>query len=694
MNDFITKVTTDRLLLTAIVFIFVFFIYACFCLLDNRKSEFKAQIVAIAPTTLTSIGIFFTFLGISIVLFNYDDSVESRVPTEDLVEGARLAFVSSVIGLALTVLFRFFVAAHRGQKSKREGKPAELGIQDLYDQLHVLNYNTLSVRDALVGEGEASLSTQFGKLRIDFKDYATNVRKDGTQELVKALEEVIREFNVKITEQFGDNFKQLNEAVAKLLIWQQEYKTHVETLTKAFTEVQSGIENVEKSVAKIPVHMFSVETAFNSTEERVKQLYEGIGSLDELRNSAKDLIPEIQNSIDMLSKGIRNSIDTQVKALEQQIVEIQNLSTNNTNKVDELTTIFTDTIKESVNELKDTAKETTPAVKNVIDELAKSIGKSVETQVNALEQQIFEIQNLSTNNTNKVDELTTKFTDTIKESVNELRDTAKETTPAVKNVIDELAKSVGKSVETQVNALEQQIVEIQNLSTSNTNKVDELTTKFTDAIKESVSELKDTAKEATPAVKNAIDELTTSIGKSIDTQVKVLEQQTVEVSSIIQKQITSVQDLQNSNNNEIKIFARDLNNLLDSSLKQTENAMNEQITQFKKITDEITRGINQMHESSIRLSEKATSIVEEFYSQQDTLTKRIHSKIENTIDMSSKSISQGFEDMDSNLQEEVRRVVNKMGDSLVAITKEFVTSYEELHRIIKRLNETDDTTPF
>ena len=35
--------------------------------------------------------------------------------------------------------------------------------------------------------------------------------------LISALQDVIRDFNVKISEQFGDNFKQLNVAVGRLL---------------------------------------------------------------------------------------------------------------------------------------------------------------------------------------------------------------------------------------------------------------------------------------------------------------------------------------------------------------------------------------------------------------------------------------------------------------------------------------------
>jgi len=46
--------------------------------------------------------------------------------------------------------------------------------------------------------------------------------------LVEALRDVIHDFNNKITEQFGDNFKELNEAVGRLLIWQEDYKGFVE----------------------------------------------------------------------------------------------------------------------------------------------------------------------------------------------------------------------------------------------------------------------------------------------------------------------------------------------------------------------------------------------------------------------------------------------------------------------------------
>lgn len=304
----------------AVSFITLMFVIAWFGI--GKTEGFLAQFAAMAPNVLTSLGIFFTFVGILIALQSFDaQRIEDSVPR--LLGGLQLAFLSSVCGLGFSLIFRFLQA-----RTNRNQSAGDIGAAELNDQLKELNANTLAVRDALIGDGEASLSTQFGKLRNDFRDFADKMKEDGTQALVKALEEVIKDFNEKISEQFGENFKQLNEAVGALLEWQKEYRAQVEVLTQAFKETQTGIESVEQTTAKIPDHMQSVESAFNATETRVEQLYEGIGSLSEMRQSAQNAVPELQKSIETMTSGMRESIDSQLDVLRSQISETRDLTAN------------------------------------------------------------------------------------------------------------------------------------------------------------------------------------------------------------------------------------------------------------------------------------------------------------------------------------------------------------------------------
>ena len=67
----------------------------------------------------------------------------------------------------------------------------EVSAGEILNELINLNKGSESIKDALVGEGDASLSTQMGKLRNDFRDFAEKVSEDGSKALIEALEEVI-----------------------------------------------------------------------------------------------------------------------------------------------------------------------------------------------------------------------------------------------------------------------------------------------------------------------------------------------------------------------------------------------------------------------------------------------------------------------------------------------------------------------
>lgn len=333
---------SDPLQIGAISIIGLMFIIAIFGV--GKKQGMLAQVASIAPNILTSLGIFFTFVGILISLSNFDvNDINNSIPR--LLDGLKLAFLSSVVGLGSSVAFRFIQAG-----SNRDESAGDIGASDLHDQLKDLNTNTLAVRDALVGDGDASLSTQFGKLRNDFRDFADKMKEDGTEALVKALEEVIKDFNEKISEQFGENFKQLNEAVGALLKWQEEYKAQVEVLTQAFKETQTGIQNVEETTAKIPSHMEAVETAFNATETRVEQLYEGVGSLSEMRESAKNAVPELQQSIDTMTSGMRESIESQIEVMKSQLSEMKEAQSKTSQEIKDLTANLGEVVKSSLDQ--------------------------------------------------------------------------------------------------------------------------------------------------------------------------------------------------------------------------------------------------------------------------------------------------------------------------------------------------------
>jgi predicted nuclease with TOPRIM domain len=334
----------------------------------NSQTPFYKSLSNNASTYLTSIGIFFTFLGIFLALREFNvNNINTAVPK--LLDGLKLAFLSSVCGIGGSIIYRII----RPLKLNLESSDDVTG-GDLLEQLVKLNKGTESVKDALVGEGDSSLSTQMIKLRNDFRDFAEKVTEDGSNALIKALEEVMRDFNAKINEQFGENFKQLNEAVTSLLEWQKEHKKQVEELTEIFRETQKGIDTVkdnivliETSTGKIPEQMSKVEDAFTLTEERMVELHGGLSSLSEMRTKAEDALPHIEKQLTGLTEGLATSINNQMDSISQIFESQSNKSAETENKFNGVL----DSLNMAADGLLETTKDTSDQVKGIIVDFQK-----------------------------------------------------------------------------------------------------------------------------------------------------------------------------------------------------------------------------------------------------------------------------------------------------------------------------------
>jgi len=346
-----------KISLGSILLVFIYFVW---------KAKDEDSIAQQAPTMLTSLGILFTFIGISIALVNFDvDNINNSIPL--MLQGLKTAFFSSIAGLSTSILFKIY---KHNLSSSGVKSDDELKASDFLSQMKDLNKNIIdgnkTLKDALVGDGDASLSTQIGKLRNDFRDFADKVAEDGSQKLIEALENVIKDFNQKITEQFGENFKQLNEAVGALLKWQEEYKNQVEVLTQAFKDAQKGIEatsgsleKIEASTARIPDQMAAMEGIFEKTNTRVEELTSGLGSLAELRVKAEESLPEIHNQIDSIVGDLTKAVNEQLAGMKE---------------YQEQQKEFSEEVGES---LREAAKQTETLINQSIQEVNEKMGEQI-----------------------------------------------------------------------------------------------------------------------------------------------------------------------------------------------------------------------------------------------------------------------------------------------------------------------------
>jgi hypothetical protein len=243
-----------------------------------------------APTLLATLGVLGTFTGIFFGLLDFDvTNIDASVP--QLLSGLKIAFVTSIFGMAAMVALRFVQAIVPQRSGGESDVTPEIihgtldAIKTGIDKASAQEREALdNLRRAVSAESDGSLLTQVQKLRTDFKDgqneltgefrqFAQTVAENNSKALIKALERVIQEFNAQLNEQFGENFKQLNQAVGVLLTWQENYRQHVETLEARFNAAVQGIEASEQAVREIVAHTATIPP----TLEKLEEVVQGIG---------------------------------------------------------------------------------------------------------------------------------------------------------------------------------------------------------------------------------------------------------------------------------------------------------------------------------------------------------------------------------------------------------------------------------
>ncbi len=290
--------------------------------------RFNYLTILSAPTVLTSLGILGTFFGVAMGLHDFNtEDVQGSVPT--LIDGLKTAFWSSVAGIAaaMTIKVRQLLQVIVQKQPKQKGGAT---VDDIVT-------NLMEVKGALIGDSESTLLTQIKNMRVDnndkldnlkssMEDFMKNMADSNSKALIKALEEVIRDFNTKINEQFGDNFKELNQAIAKVLEWQEIYKKQLEEMIK---QQQSTVKNMEiatKSYESVVENTLAFKTTANELSTLIltmnsqkQELRLSIEELGKLIDSARKGLPDIEKQVLLLAEQIKSGVEENNKAMESAI---------------------------------------------------------------------------------------------------------------------------------------------------------------------------------------------------------------------------------------------------------------------------------------------------------------------------------------------------------------------------------------
>ena len=499
-----------------------------------------------AASILTIVGVLGTFIGIYIGLqgFSTDDLQNS---IKDLLDGLKLAFGTSIVGIASALLLKGIISPlvqtfeKRGERDPLEEaiekfvlalkdvetsgeshlstKLEELtktiknqdsdtgtvlgGIEDirvsligeaertipmqLQDLLKVLSEPRLNIIQTSLSDEEGNLltelrsvkneiSTKHDDLQKEFQKFSENVAESvaklATDELIEALKAVIEDFNAKITEQFGENFKQLNEAVGRTVVWQEQYRQQMDELANEFRIAAESIEKSQESVGMIAestntiaVRSEHIVTCTEKLDPILHTLNDQLDAFSELRQKAQDAFPFIENRLDELTTSFSDavqsaitnsheSMETQRKSLSEQSELLKTTVGTTTDRLDQLTTHFSESVDASITQAHTSMNQQREALTERLNELENAMrntSQEFQQTINGIGSQL---DNVFEKSATHITQLTTGFTQNLTQ---QLQDILKGQTQEFSNIVERNREDIENHVNVLHTALRKEV---------------------------------------------------------------------------------------------------------------------------------------------------------------------------------------------------------------------------------------------
>ncbi|WP_289303350.1 hypothetical protein, partial [Methylophaga sp. UBA3996] len=485
------------------------FIVAVVALVFKRLRNYTSFV----PTLLTSMGILGTFVGIVIGLMGFEiANIDGSI--EKLLAGMKTAFITSLWGITWSLIYRgvavpIIMAFQKSTKrssdsvspaevlaaieaqgqsldslSRTIGEESESSVigqlklmrSDINDNSKAALKNLENI-DTHVEKQSEAFSEFESKLWIKLQDFADMMSKSATEQVISALKEVITDFNNNLVEQFGENFKQLNQAVHELVEWQENYKAQLQDMreqydngVKAITATQTSVASIETHTENIPSNMKHLDTIIKTNQTQVEELSRHLEAFKDIRDRAVDAVPQIRDQIDLTLKGVNDATGELSKGLTESSAELQKaindgaqVFVDNSQRVNESLQTSSDYISKNSSDTKelmeDSIRDLSSELRVLISDISEG-SKAITTQIESAGKSVIDETNKTSQAfRDQIEDIQNRLDESIRNTTSHHASEAQKMLNGLSETIQKSLNDTGESVEKQVSMIDRTMQE-------------------------------------------------------------------------------------------------------------------------------------------------------------------------------------------------------------------------------------------
>jgi ABC-type transporter Mla subunit MlaD len=394
-------------IISGVGIISIFAIWASFYIHKRNKENTNEHLFDFIPHLFPTLGILFTFIGIAIGLWNFDSNdIEKSIP--ELMNGLKTAFLVSIFGVFLLVIFSFVTNIKKkklekdvlSEEVKAINKLTEL-LAEIKSDLHATDENGNIIKPGNVLRDVYEESKKQSKALQTFStDLALTISAGFEQILNNPAEGVVAELKLvkaeieslgnklkdPATDMTQSIVKELQDSMGKMI---EEFKTSMSGDTKNEMERLAGLlGQAGGSLTDFPVKLQTMTDNLNENFRGLQEIVQQISkqtlaqseeSTSQMKRQVEDMSKILNEQVGGLQMGQQSLLNEQSKNLQ---VSENLLSSFNSSieKMNGLSNGVTDTISK-LNQAQRELEQVISNFRNISQDVNLSTSKFSESQI-------------------------------------------------------------------------------------------------------------------------------------------------------------------------------------------------------------------------------------------------------------------------------------------------------------------------